>query len=281
MVRKVQKHLKKSNWQNRIIYIIITASIIGLISSAYNIVKYIIDNNNTKSQITIIKNNTIIQIIGDNNNTEIIEQQEEIPKSNPYWDYINMNLIDVNFAELKKTNDDIKGWIKVYGTNINYPFVQTNNNEYYLKHSLDKSKNSAGWVFLDYRNDLADFNNKNTILYAHGRLDNSMFGSLRKILTSDWLQDTNNFVINLSTEFENTLWQVFSVYQIPTTSDYIQVNFKDDIEFKSFANKLITRSQYQFNTTISETDRILTLSTCYNNSDKVVLHAKLIKRTAK
>ena len=82
-------------------------------------------------------------------------------------------------------------------------------------------------------------------------------------------------------ETENTLWQVFSVYKIPTTNDYIQIEFKNNNEFLEFANKLINRSNYNFNTTINENDFILTLSTCYNNNEKVVLHAKLIKREKK
>ena len=55
-----------------------------------------------------------------------------------------MNMIDINFNELKKINNDVKGWIKVNGTNINYPFVQSSNNKYYLTHTFDKSYNLAG-----------------------------------------------------------------------------------------------------------------------------------------
>lgn len=187
-----------------------------------------------------------------------------------------MNLINVDFAELKKINPEVKGWIQVKGTNINYPFVQTNDNKYYLTHAFDKSHNSAGWVFIDYRNKL-NGTDKNTIIYAHGRLDKTMFGSLKNILTSGWLDNKNNFVVKLSTKYENTLWQVFSVYHIPTTSDYIRTDFNGDKDFLNLANKLLNRSSYDFNTTVSENDRILTLSTCYNDSEKVVLHAKLIK----
>ena len=210
-------------------------------------------------------------------NIEVIEPTEEIPKFNPYWDYIKMNLIDVDFSSLHEVNNDIKGWIQVNGTNINYPFVQTTDNKYYLKHSFDKSYNSAGWVFLDYRNNF-DVLDKNTIIYAHGRLDNTMFGSLKNILKSGWLNNTNNYVIKLSAEKHNTLWQVFSVYHIPTTNDYIRVNFKNNENFLEFANMLMQRSFHNFNTTITENDNILTLSTCYNDTEKVVLHAKLIKK---
>ena len=190
-----------------------------------------------------------------------------------------MNMIDVNFDNLKKINNDIKGWIKVNGTNVNYPFVQTNDNDFYLNHTLDKTSNGGGWLFLDYRNNI--LNDKNTIIYGHGRVNKTMFGSLKNILDNNWLTNKDNFVIKLSTENELTLWQIFSIYKIPTTSDYLQINFDSDIEYETFINKLISRSEYNFNTSISTSDNILTLSTCYNNSDKLVVHAKLIKREIK
>ena len=208
------------------------------------------------------------------------EQKEEIPKENPYWDYIKMNLINVNFDELLKINNETKGWIQVNGTNINYPFVQTNNNDYYLTHSFNKSYNQAGWVFMDYRNNTTDYD-KNTILYAHGMNNKTMFGSLRNILSSSWYDNTDNHIIKLSTPTENTLWQVFSVYHIETTNDYIQTRFTSDEEYQNFLNKLKNRSAVEFDTSINANDKILTLSTCYNKTDKVVMHAKLIKKEAK
>lgn len=252
---------------------------ITLVYSIYNIIVWKSDSNKTNNQIEEIQEEIPIIEIEDNDNTEIIEQEEEIPKSNPYWDYIGMNMIDVNFSELKNINNDVRGWIKLNGTNINYPFVQASDNKYYLTHSLDKSYNSAGWLFLDYRNNSTD--NRNTIIYAHGRNDKTMFGSLRNVLSNNWLKDTNNYVIKISTEKENSLWQIFSTYHIPTTSDYLQTNFNNDNEFQDFINMIISRSSYNFNTSVSVNDNILTLSTCYNNSDKMVVHAKLIKKEQK
>ena len=252
---------------------------ITLVYSIYNIIVWRLDSNKTNNQIEEIQEEIPIIEIEDNDNTEIIEQEEEIPKSNPYWDYIGMNMIDVNFSELKNINNDVRGWIKLNGTNINYPFVQASDNKYYLTHSLDKSYNSAGWLFLDYRNNSTD--NRNTIIYAHGRNDKTMFGSLRNVLSNNWLKDTNNYVIKISTEKENSLWQIFSTYHLPTTSDYLQTNFNNDNEFQDFINMIISRSSYNFNTSVSVNDNILTLSTCYNNSDKMVVHAKLIKKEQK
>lgn len=248
-----------------------------LIISIIKIIGWNKDNDNTSKQIEIVQDEAKIEEVEDDDNTEIIEQPVKLPKANPYWDYIKMNMINVDFTELKKINNDVKGWIQVNGTNINYPFVQTSDNKYYLNHSFNKSLNYAGWVFLDYRNNLT--NNKNTIIYAHGRIDKTMFGSLRNILSSGWLNNSNNYVVKLSTEKENTLWQVFSVYHIPTTSDYIQTEFSSDDEFLQLITKLKDRSMFNFNTDVNSNDNILTLSTCYSDTEKVVLHAKLIKKS--
>lgn len=214
-----------------------------------------------------------------NSNVELINPPSDQPNDR-YWQYINTPLIDVDFTELKKENNDVVGWIKIEGTNINYPFVQTNNNDYYLNHSFDKKKNSAGWVFLDYRNNIADLQ-KNTIIYAHGREDDTMFGTLKNILKSKWLDDSNNYIVKLATAQENSLWQVFSVYRIPTTSDYLQTEFISEEEYQTFLKLIKNRSQYDFQTDLANDDQIITLSTCYNKTDKVVLHAKLIKKSSK
>lgn len=273
----MKKKKRKLKWKNIILIFIFLVCLIALIISTINIIKWKLDSNKIDKQIEEIQDIVEVEEIVDTDTTEIVEQEEEIPKSNPYWDYISMNLINVDFNELKSINSNTKGWIQVNGTNINYPFTQANDNKYYLTHSFDKSYNGAGWVFLDYRNDINDVS-KNTILYAHGRNDLTMFGSLKNILKSDWLNDTSNHVVKLSTDTENTLWQVFSVYRIPNTSDYIKVNFSSDDEFLNWANILKDRSSYQFNTSINKFDNILTLSTCYNDYEKVVLHAKLIKK---
>lgn len=271
----------KIKWKNLLLLILILISFITLIISSFNIVIWLIDSNNTKEEVKEIEKIVKVENVKDSNTVEIIKQPTEPPKENPYWDYIKMDLINVNFTELKNKNNDTKGWIQVGGTNINYPFVQTSNNDYYLNHSFNKNKNNAGWIFLDYRNNINN-SEKNIILYGHSRQDTTMFGSLKNILNNGWLDYSENHIIKLSTEQDNSLWQVFSAYHIPTTSDYLQIEFSSNQEFLDFGNKLIKRSAHNFYTSINETDQILTLSTCYNNdTERIVLHAKLIKKETK
>ena len=271
-IKKIKKYkLKKKKKLPLLIFFI---SLFFVIISSFQIIKWTKDNKSTNKETNKITDN--IKVKKTNKDTKLIEQNNEIANSNPYWDFIKMKLIDVDLNELKKQNNETVGWIQVKGTNINYPFVQHSDNSYYLSHDFSKNKNNAGWLFLDYRNNINQMN-KNTIIYGHGRLDRTMFGSLKNIFKSDWLNDQNNYVIFISTEKENTMWQVFSTYRIKTTSDYLRINFQNDNDYQNFLDMITKRSEHNFNTPINTNDNILTLSTCYNNEKKVVLHAKLIK----
>ena len=274
---KKKSQLKISTIITIIICIIL---LISIFFSAYKIFIWVSENKKIEKLEKEIKDSVVVEEKEDTEETVIVEQPEGIPEENPYWDYIMINLMDVDFSELKKTNSSTKGWLYVGGTNINYPFVQHTNNKFYLNHSFDKKYNSAGWVFADYRNKL-DGTDKNIIIYAHGRLDKSMFGSLRSIIKETWYNNLDNHIVKISTETENTLWQVFSVYKIPTTNDYIQTEFSSDEQYLNFLNKLKNRSKFNFNTTVSANDQILTLSTCHDDKTKIVLHAKLIKKEKK
>lgn len=275
----IENHKKKKKLilKKKFVVLFLLFFIFLSLFSSYNIIRWSIDAKNTEKQIEEIHEIVEIKETTDSTETEIVNPpKEEIKKENPYWDYIKMNLINVDFSTLKEKNSDTVGWIQVSGTNINYPFVQTDNNTYYLKKDFNKNYNSAGWVFMDYRNDLKNFN-QNTILYAHGRIDGTMFGSLKNIFKSNWYNNKNNHVVKLSTEYQNTMWQVFSVYRIAETSDYLDINFNNNERYMEFLNMLQDRSELKFDVSLNEEDKILTLSTCYKENDRVVLHAKLIK----
>ena len=186
----------------------------------------------------------------------------------------------INFNKLIETNSDTIGWIQVFGTKINYPVVQTNDNQFYLTHTFDKSYNKTGWIFADYNNKNLKNNelDKNTIIYGHNRENDSMFGTLSNVLTKEWREDINNTNINFSTINKEMKWQVFSTYTIESEDNYIRTKFFSDEEYIKFINNIKKRSIYDFNVEVSKDDNILTLSTCTNIGDgRIVLHAKLIQ----
>ena len=271
--KRRKKKLRFRKWVI-VVFLIFFLSIFSF--SAYKVYSWYNDNKEVDNISDDVLKNTKVKEKKDNNNTENVNPPEDI--SNDYWDYIKMNLLEVDFNELLKKNPDTVGWIEVKGTNINYPIVQTTDNSYYLTHAFDKTKNEAGWVFMDYRNDAVNFN-QNTILYAHSRLTGSMFGSLKNILNSSWYTNKDNHIIRLSTPTENTMWQVFSVYTIPKESYYITPNFNSNEAYQEFLNTMKSRSEVEFSAEVNTNDKILTLSTCKDNfGNRVVMHAKLIKR---
>ena len=275
-----KKNQKKKKKNTTWIFVILFSIFISII--VFCLIKIFIwgkDNKDTSKVINDITNAVNVTLRDDDDNTELVNDTNE-EETSDYWYYIKFPLIDVDITELKEKNSDTVGWINVNNTNINYPFVQTKDNSYYLNHSFDKKYNEAGWVFLDYRNN-NDLNNKNTILYAHSRLDKTMFGSLSKVLKSSWYNNKDNHIIRLSTDTENTLWQIFSVYKIPEESYYITTNFNNNEEYNKFLNTIKQRSIHNFNTNLDTNDKILTLSTCYSDTERTVVHAKLIKRSPK
>lgn len=92
----------------------------------------------------------------------------------------------LTFEDFKKINEDTIGWLDVYGTNVNYPIVQGDDNKFYIDHSAKGSYSGAGAIFLDYRND-PKFTDFNSIVYGHHMAEHAMFGDL------DEFKDRNYF----------------------------------------------------------------------------------------
>ena len=252
---KGKRYNKDKKYKKKIIFsIIFIIFVLIMIVTGIMIFKWAKENKKTNDIIDDIKNT--------------ISVDENVENKDKY---------NVNFEELKQTNSDTIAWIKVNGTNIEYPIVKTNNNDFYMTHSFDKSYNSAGWVFMDYENRF-DGTDNNMVIYAHNRKDGTLFGTLKNILTEEWQSNEENFTIPFITENEKAEYQVFSVYRIENEDYYITTNFGTNNEYQKFIDKIKSRSVKDFEIDVTTEDSILTLSTCAdNNKYRVVLHAKKVK----
>ncbi len=248
-------------------YILISVQVVFaiiLIYSIYNIVVWFIENGKTQNMLNEINkfvSNEVITI--ENNNTTVPEE---------------INVLRVDFNALKEINEDTIGYIKVNNTEINYPVVQTTNNDYYLNHSFNKTYNESGWIFSDYA-DVFDGTDKNIILFGHNRKDGSMFGSLNNTLNEEWYTNPENQVMKFVTPEGNFNYQIFSIYTTLNEEYYITSDFYNDKSFEDYIANMTNRSVYDFNIDVTTTDNLLTLSTCYSNgnTERLVIHGKLIK----
>lgn len=248
-----KKELRNKKIVKLILFSVLFFFIILFIVSAINILNYIKDSKENQKVFDEI--------------TKDIEIQEMPNDSMEDNNYI------IDFESLSQKNSDVVGFLKVSGTDIEQVVVQSKDNNYYLSHNFEKKQNSAGWIFVDYRNNL-DSTDKNIIIYGHNMKNGTMFSSLKNVLNSEWKENEENRYITFITESENTIYEVFSVYQIENEDYYIKTNFKGN-EFNTFINTMKNRSKYNFNVDVSDNDKILTLSTCGNNNKhRVILHAK-------
>ena len=179
------------------------------------------------------------------------------------------------FEELRSqyNNDDIIGYLKIPDTSIDYPVTQAVDNAYYLHHDINKNASEAGWIFMDYENDIEN-DDPNIIIYGHNMRQNIMFHSLRYYQSWDYFNDHRYIVFN--TIYDNYVWEIFSFYRAETSFPYIQVFFPSDEAFIDLANEMKARSMYDTDVDIKPDDHILTLSTCTNESDdtRFVLNAR-------
>lgn len=206
---------------------------------------------------------------------ELVNPPEDVKSD--YWYFVEQPFYDIDFTPLQLKNDDTIAFIHMQNTNINYPIVQTTNNEYYLTHAFDKTYNNAGWVYMDYEN-LVNFQSDNTVIYGHGRLDKTVFGSLKNALTKEWQANKENYIIWISTPNENMVYQIFSIYTTQSESYYIQTDFETTEEKQKWIDTMKSRNITTEDTIVTPTDKILTLSTCLNNDGgRIVVQAKLIK----
>ena len=195
----------------------------------------------------------------ENKNTDKIKKLETRFLSE-YKDTYNLD------DKILEDNYETKGWLIVDGTNINYPVVQHTDNKYYLEHDFYHNYSSAGWIFMDSKN---DYDDQNIVIYGHHRHDDSMFGSIDKLFDKDFY-DNNSGTIKLVTPTETIVYTIFSVYKTSSYDTYNNRNFSDFLDkIKEFAYK----SEISLSKELDNTSQIITLSTCHsNNKDRLVVH---------
>lgn len=176
---------------------------------------------------------------------------------------------------LSSTNPDFRFWLKVENTNIDYPVVQSKDNNYYLSKDFYNQDNSSGSIFMDYRNKSDD---KNIILYGHNMKNKTMFNNILKFKDESFFKQNNK--IYISTDIQDYIYEVFSVYTVDAGYDYLVTEFDDDKSFINYINDIKSNSLFNSNLEVNSSDTIITLSTCsYEFKDaRTVVHAKLIDK---
>lgn len=207
----------------------------------------------------------------ENQFTDILEKEEgSLSSENTY-----------NLENIAKINSDVIGWIKIDGTNIDYPIMQNGN--YYLHKNIYKNYSNHGTPYLaEYCNLRAS---DNLIIFGHHMKDNTMFSELVNYKNYSFYKKHKYiyfYTLKDGQTIKNT-YEIAIAFKTIAYSDngfkyYDYTNFYDEDEFNSFVGECRNLEFYNTSIDLKYTDKLITLSTCeYSQKNgRMVIVAKKI-----
>ena len=234
----------------KIILILLLLSI--FIYCTYNVINYL------KNEYKNVKLNSNIQKIAIK---EVIIDNDNKPN--------DISPIQVDFDKLDNVNNNIQAWIYLNDSNINYPIVQGNDNNYYLSKTVDGDYNPNGTLFIDYRNN-KDFSDPNTYIYGHNMKNDTMFGELEKYKKQEYYN--NHKEMYILTRKNQYKLEVFAGY---TTEDGSEIyNFIGNDSNERLVELAMSKSDFSSDVKVDYNDKVVVLSTCsydYENARYVLI----------
>lgn len=187
------------------------------------------------------------------------------------------------YKNLLNKNKRLIGWVKIDDTNIDYPVMQTSDNEYYLEHNLNQEYDKNGSIFMDKDCDVLK-PSTNFIIYGHHMKSGQMFGTLDKYEKESYYEE--HPYIQFDTIYEKGIYQVMYVFRSRVYSEdeivfkyYQFIDANSEQEFNSYMAEMEAMSLYDTGVTAEYGDQLLTLSTCdyQEKNGRFVVVAKKIK----
>lgn len=187
------------------------------------------------------------------------------------------------YETLYSKNKRLIGWLKIDDTNIDYPVMQTANNEYYLDHNYNQEYDKNGSIFMDANCDVVH-RNTNLIIYGHHMKSGKMFGNLNKYSSESYCKEHS--LIQFDTIYEKGTYQVMYVFRSRIYNEdevvFKYYQFLDAVseqEFNSNMQEMAALALYDTGVTAVYGDELLTLSTCDNSEEdgRFVVVAKRIE----
>lgn len=174
-----------------------------------------------------------------------------------------------DYKTLYNKNKKLIGWLKIDDTIIDYPVMQTSNNEYYLTYNFNQEYDKNGSIFMDYQC-RAYPRSQNIILYGHHMKSGKMFGDLEKYSRESYYE--GHSIIQFDTIYEKGAYQVMYVFRTKVLKEneiafkyYQFIDAKSEEEYNSYMREMAEMSLYDTGVTSEYGDELLTLSTCDNS----------------
>ena len=178
----------------------------------------------------------------------------------------------INFDAAWEYNPDVCAWIQVDGTTIDYPILQSSDEaveDFYLNHGLDGEYARAGSIYIQKCN-RSKFTDANTVVYGHNMANGTMFWQLRNFRNKEFF-DQNRYIY-VYTPGHILKYEIFSAFVYDKRHVLNAFNFQIDEDYQAFLDECFNPTSFtkQVNDSVAVTtdDRIITLSTCTNNTEE-------------
>lgn len=218
--------------------------------------------------ITLYRYRQADKLYSDIQNSYIVsESVQPINEENPQAESAP---ISVDFEALMQENSDVIGWLYCENTPINYPVVQSDDNDYYLHRDLNGEYLANGTLFADYRC-TAVGTGQNHIIYGHNMKNSAMFGTLVNYNQQEYYNE--HPVLYYLTPKEDYRIDLFSGFITEAESDIYRPEIGNTEEYEAFLQYLKAESTFVSDVDVSGEDCIVMLSTCsyeFNNARYVV-----------
>lgn len=184
------------------------------------------------------------------------------------------------YQSLGQQYPDFAGWLQMPALEgVDYPVVQAEDNDYYLKRDINGDATVYGSMYMDFRNSRMALDD-NTILYGHNMRDGAMLGQLKKYKKADFALSEAARTITFNTPYQQYRWKVFAIYLVDITTylDFYRIDFEDEAAFNTYIDYARTHSMVDYtDVPVQYGDKLLSLYTCDAAGDdyRLILHAVL------
>ena len=184
----------------------------------------------------------------------------EIASSEGYAVYKPDSSNNLSFEELKLKNKDVFAWIDIYGTKIDYPIVQGQDNSEYLNKTVLGEFSTAGSIFLDHRND-KEFTDFQDILYGHYMAERKMFGDMELFKDKSFF-DTHKYGVIHRADKPSIGIEFFAFMKTVGTDKTILSPAKLKEEKSDLVKHIYESATYSRDIDFSNNENIIILDTC-------------------
>lgn len=219
-------------------------------------------------------------VVQEKKNAEIYEELQKEDKTEPALKADDTPMVEtpkveipIDFAALQSTNPDIYAWIEIPGTEVNYPILQSADDQsYYLDHTVEKNAGLPGSIYTENLN-RKDFQDPNTLIYGHDMRDGSMFGNLKKYVDSTYMEEHST--IYIYTPEHKFTYEVFGAVTYDDRHILNSFDFADQTQYQAYLDSIYSvrnmNTYLKEGVSVTPADRIITLSTCTGNESQRLL----------